>query len=162
MTESGDLLNSLLARRDRERGERERAKLRISAEEAVVETNRNGTMRWYLHPDVPGAAINSTIVYRHEIPPHGATGKQRVQGNVVSFVVQGRGRTVVNGVEHHWEAGDVIGLPPLLDGVVVQHFNDADEEALLITAEPNLVDAFGVDMGSGFEQLEDAPQGGQP
>lgn len=150
----------VLRRRDREREQRKGGALKISAADAPVETNRHGTMRWYLHPDIPGAAIKSTIVYRYEIPPGGATGKQRHQGNVVSHVVQGHGRTVVDGREHHWAAGDVINLPPLRDGVVYQHFNDSDVEALLITAEPNYLDVFGVDGGSGLEQLEDVPAPG--
>ena len=148
-------LDQIFERRDRERSAG--GVLKVSADDALCETNRQGTMRWYLHPDLPGAAIRSTIVYRYEIPAGGATGKQRVQGNIVSLVISGHGRTVVNGVEHKWSAGDVIGLPPQRDGVVFQHFNESDIEAQIITAEPNLLDAFSVDMGSGFEQIEDVP-----
>lgn len=160
MTEDRTLLDSLLERRDHERERLQGAKLSIAEEDAILEVNANGTMRWYLHPHVSGACINSMIVYRHEIPPGGSTGKQRVQGNLVSYVVQGSGRTVLDGVEHTWEAGDVIGIPPRLLGVTIQHHNDSDVVAYLITAEPNLIDAFGVDMGSGFEQLEAAPSEG--
>jgi hypothetical protein len=68
---------------------------------------------------------------------------------------------MANGIEHPWETGDVIGIPPIDTGVEVQHFNDSDEVALLITAEPNYSDVFGIDMGSGFEQLEAAPPQGR-
>jgi quercetin dioxygenase-like cupin family protein len=158
LTSNETLLDSLLARRDEERQRSQGAKFLIAEEDARLEENRNGRMRWYLHPDLPGACINSMLVYRHEIPPGGRTGLQKIQGNVVSYVVQGSGRSIVNGVEHRWAEGDVIALPPLLHGVTVEHHNDSSEQALLITAEPNLLDAFGVDMGSGFEQVADAPE----
>lgn len=157
MNSDNSLLDHLFERRDEQRRALRSARLNIREEEAVVERNRNGVMRWYLHPDIPGAAIDSMIVYRHEIPPRGRTGRQLAQGNIATYVLSGHGRIVVNGEEHAWETGDVIGLPPLRDGVTYQHFNDSDETALLITAEPNLIGAFGVDMGSGFEQVEDAP-----
>ena len=121
-----------------------------------MERSPQGVMRWYLHPEIPSGGFTSMIVYRYEIPPGGCTGKQRRQGNMVSFVVQGHGRTVVNGVEHRWDQGDVVALPPLLDGVEYQHFNDSDVEALLITAEPNHLGMLGVDAGCGLEQLATA------
>lgn len=155
--EEPTFLDQIFARRDEERDRNQRGLILVSEDDALLETNRQGTMRWYLHPDLPGRRIRSTIAYRYEIPPGGATGKQRVQGNIISLVVSGHGRTTVDGVEHEWSAGDVIGLPPRRDGLVVQHFNDSDEVALLMTAEPNYLDAFGVDLGSGFEQIEDAP-----
>lgn len=153
-------LDEVFARRDRERARDRAGLINVTEDDALLETNRHATMRWYLHPDLPGRRIRSTIAYRYEIPPGGATGKQRVQGNIISFVVSGHGRTVVDGVEHEWAAGDVIGLPPRRDGLVVQHFNDSDEVAMLMTAEPNYLDAFGVDLGCGFEQIEDAPNNG--
>lgn len=159
MTDDGTLLGALFARRDRERRERVGSRLSIIEADARYEKNAQGAMRWYLHPDMPGACIDSMIVYRYEIPPHGATGRQRVQGNVVSYVLTGFGHTVVNDVTHDWEAGDVIAFPPLMRGIEFQHFNDSSEEVQLITAEPNLVGVYGVDLGSGFEQLEDAPGG---
>lgn len=152
-----DLLARLLERRDQERAALAGAMLTVPEEQAVLEDSAQGRIRWYLHPDLPGRCIRSTLAYRYEIPPRSATGRQRIQGNVVSFVISGFGRTEVNGVEHPWDAGDVIAIPPLRDGSTVRHFNDSEEEALLITAEPNLLDAFGVDMGSGFEQLEPHP-----
>jgi hypothetical protein len=43
--------------------------------------------------------------------------------------------------------------------VVCQHFNDSDSApARFIAVMPNLIEALGVDLGSRFEQLEDAPQ----
>ena len=143
-------------RRDEERAVRAEAKLKISAADARVENCPQGVMRWYLHPEIASGGFKSMIVYRYEIPPGGFTGKQHRQGNMVSFVVQGHGHTVVNKAEHRWAAGDVIALPPLLDGVEYQHFNDSDEVALLVTAEPNHLDMLGVEAGCGLDQLSAA------
>ena len=35
----------------------------------------------------------------------------RHQGGLALFVLDGRGHTIVNGVTHDWEAGDLILLP---------------------------------------------------
>ena len=67
--------------------------------------------------------------------------------------------TLIDGVKHPWKAGDVINLPLRRDGIVVQHFNDdADKPVRFIAAEPNFFECTGVDRGSGFEQLQDAPE----
>src|SRR6478672_4725762 len=116
MSTEPTFFDHLIERRDTERRERANGVLKVSARDAVFEHNRHAPMRWYLHPDIPGAAISSTIVYRYELPPRSSTGKQLHQGNIVSFVIQGHGRTVVNGEEHAWAEGDVINLPPLRDG----------------------------------------------
>lgn len=155
MGNGSTLFDRLLHRRDLERQAGKAAKVIVSEDEATFEVNRQSPMRWYVHPNASDITHRSLIVYRYEIPPHSRTGKQKSQGNVVSYVLSGSGRTVANGIHHHWEAGDLVALPPLEDGVVFQHFNDSDETAMLISAEPNLLSAFGVDMGCGLEQLED-------
>jgi gentisate 1,2-dioxygenase len=154
------LLDDLIRRRDEQRAQAVGAMHTVALEDAVLEDNEQGRMRWYLHPALEDRCIRSTIVFRYEIPPGSATGLQRFQGNQVSYVISGHGRTLLNGVFHAWEAGDVIALPVLPDGVEVQHFNDSDEVALLLTAEPNFIGAFSVDMGSGFEQLAPRPSKG--
>jgi len=50
-------------------------------------------------------------------------------------------------------------LPLRADGIVVQHFNtDPHKPARFVAAEPNWLECTTVDRGSGFEQLEDAPE----
>jgi hypothetical protein len=62
-------------------------------------------------------------------------------------------------VRHDWEAEDIILLPLKSYGVVHQHLNsDPAKPVRLLVAEPNWVDTIGVDMGSGFEMLESAPE----
>jgi gentisate 1,2-dioxygenase len=74
-------------------------------------------------------------------------------------VLEGKGYTVLDGVKHHWEAGDVINLPLRPRGIIVQHFNtDPNVAVKFVATEPNWTDCTFVDRGSGFEQLEDAPE----
>ncbi len=49
-------------------------------------------------------------------------------------------------------------LPIKPEGTTHQHVNaDPDHPARLLVAEPNFLDSLGVDLGSGFEQVGDAP-----
>ncbi len=81
------------------------------------------------------------------------------QGGRVHVVWEGRGYTMVDGVRHNWETGDVIMLPVKPEGTTHQHFNaDPDRPVRLLVAEGNLFDALGVDLGSGFDQLAIAPE----
>jgi gentisate 1,2-dioxygenase len=65
----------------------------------------------------------------------------------------------LNGKRYEWEEGDFVVLPILPSGVEYQHFNSApNNSVLLIADQSNLFDALGVDLGSGFEQLENAPE----
>lgn len=155
MTEPETLLDRILARRDREREEREHAMFVIRSEDALLETNSHATMRWYLHPELPGAALKSIISYRYELEPHSHTGKWRIQGNFAGYCINGYGTVNVNGQDWEWEPEDVIVVPTLREGNEIQLFNDSDETAMIMAAEPNFVDLFGVDVGVGFELLED-------
>jgi hypothetical protein len=57
----------------------------------------------------------------------------------------------------------VINLPLRRGGIVVQHFNDDPAQpARFLAVEPNLFACTSVDRGSGFEQLEDAPEYRRP
>jgi hypothetical protein len=50
-------------------------------------------------------------------------------------------------------------LPFRDKGLEYQHYNsDAEHSVLLVAAMPNFFDVFGVDMGSGFEQLDACPE----
>jgi gentisate 1,2-dioxygenase len=98
------------------------------------------------------------MVWVQEIPAGSRSGKQKHQGGRVHYVLEGKGYTVVDGVRHEWEKGDVVLLPIKPDGVVFQHFNaDTNNRVRLVAAEPNWTDALGVDLGASFEQLEDSP-----
>jgi hypothetical protein len=74
-------------------------------------------------------------------------------------VLEGRGYTTIDGVKHRWEAGDVLNLPVRKKGIIVQHVNEqSDKPAKFVAAEPNFFACTGVDRGSGFEQIDEAPE----
>jgi gentisate 1,2-dioxygenase len=156
---TANLLDDLLRRRDEWRQRMARAATLVKGKNLPWEINRHGKMKWYLHPAFTDRAIRSLVIFIQEIPPSGHTGKQRHQGGLVHYILEGRGYTILNGKRHDWEEGDCVVLPTLPDGVEYQHFNsDSDKPASFIAAQSNLFDALGVDLGSGFDQLEDAPE----
>jgi hypothetical protein len=140
--------DELLAIRDTQR-EQIRTGIQVVKEgDLPLETNRNGLMRWYMHPSIKDTALSTMIFYQQEIRPGSRSGRIKFQGGQVIMVLEGKGYTVVDGVKHHWEAGDVINLPLRPRGIIVQHFN----------TDPNWTGCTFVDRGAGFEQLEDAPE----
>lgn len=154
-----NLLDELFRKRDEWRRSMSNTIHLVKGSELPWEWNRQGKMKWYLHPALMNRAIRSLMVYIQEIPPLSNTGKQKHQGGLVHYILEGRGYTMLNGKKHDWEEGDCVILPTLPEGVEYQHFNtDPDKPVVFIAAQANLFDALGVDMGSGFEQLEDAPE----
>ena len=150
--------NELIALRDRQRAARKGAVQVVRLAELPLENNRQGLMRWYLHPAILDTVLSTLAIYRQEIPPGSRSGRLKFQGGQIMFIVAGKGYTLLDGVKHAWEAGDVLNLPLRRDGIVVQHFNDDPEQpAAFLAVEPNLFAATGVDRGCGFEQIEPAP-----
>jgi gentisate 1,2-dioxygenase len=149
---------ALMALRDRQREERRTAVQVVRLSELPLESNQQGLMRWYLHPAITDTVLSTLAIYRQEIPPGSRSGRLKFQGGQVMLIVDGRGHTLIDGVRHAWEAGDIVNLPLRRDGIVVQHFNDdPGKAAVLLAVEPNLFAATGVDRGCGFEQLEPSP-----
>ena len=151
--------DELLALRDRQRAERTNAVQLIKESDLPLERNRQGQMRWYMHPAITDTVLSTYLFFQQEIPPGGRSGRIKFQGGQVIYIVEGKGHTILDGVKHSWQAGDVLNLPLRRGGIVVQHHNDDPEApAKFIACEPNLFACTGVDRGSGFEQLEDAPE----
>ena len=158
-----DLLEDLFERRDQWRKEMGKAMVLVSGDDRPWEVNRQGKMQWYLHPALKDTCMRDLVFWRQEIPAGSHSGKQKAQGGVVHYVIKGKGYTILNGERHDWEAGDAIAFPTHWDGVEYQHFNlDPGEPVLMVGSMANYFDIFGVDQGSGFEQLENAPEFGKP
>jgi len=131
----------------------------IRGAELPQERSALGFLKWYLHPALDDTALSTLTFYEQEIPPASRSGRLRCQGGQVYFVVAGRGHTLLDGVKHAWERGDIINIPLRRDGVTVQHANDdAALPARLVGVEPNWFACTSVDRGSGFELLEPAPE----
>jgi gentisate 1,2-dioxygenase len=145
--------------RDQQREQRKTALMVIKGSQLPQELNRQGFMRWYLHPAIKDTILNTHMFFEQEIPPGSRSGMLKFQGEQVIYILEGKGYTLIDGVKHQWEAGDVLNLPLRKHGITVQHFNeDPNRAAKFVAAEPNLVASTSVDRGSGFEQIEDAPE----
>jgi gentisate 1,2-dioxygenase len=159
MADEKTLLDWFFDKRDEQRASKAKGTWLIKAKDTPWENNRQGKQQWFLHPAMEDLSIRSLMVFRQEIPPGGCTGVQRTPGGQAMFIVRGRGYTLLDGKKHEWEAEDVLNIPIRADGVVMQHFNrDNREPVLFICADLNLIDMLGVDRGSVFEQLQDAPK----
>lgn len=151
--------DELIRLRDAQRADVADAPVVIKGKDLTAETNPQGIMKWYMHPAIPKQALRTLLFYVQEIPPQSRSGRQKQQGGVVYYAMAGHGYTTVDGVRCDWKKGDVIELPVRREGVIFQHFNDSpDETAVLVACEANDLQAVGVDKGSGFEQLDVAPE----
>ncbi|MBI4333075.1 MAG: hypothetical protein HY673_17560 [Chloroflexi bacterium] len=154
-----NLLDDLFLRRNQWREYMSKARWIIKEKDQSVETNRMGIYRWYIHPSFDDVAMKSVLFWTHEIPPGSCSGKQKFQGGRVHFVIEGHGYSMINGVRYNWGPEDLVLSPIIAGGVVVQHFNsNTAHPARLACAEPNWYDILGLDMASGFEQLEECPE----
>ena len=153
-----NLWEEILTLRDQQRKEQEKAVWLIKGKDLPWENNKQGIMRWYMHPLLKSICINTMKIFVQEIPPGGRSGRIHHPGNQVIFILEGQGYTVLDGQKHHWSRNDVVQLPLRIKGVTVQHFNsDPDKSARFVACEPNSFLSAGVDRGSGFEQMEVSP-----
>jgi mannose-6-phosphate isomerase-like protein (cupin superfamily) len=151
--------DKLLELRDKDRMNKKDAIVNVHAKELPWEINRQGIMRWYLHPIMEDTVINPFIFCVQEIPPGSRSGRVKAQGSQIFYIWEGKGYTVMDGVKHYWEAGDIVQIPLRPMGVIYQHFNgDLKCPVRLISVEANTVGALGMDRGCGFEQLENCPE----
>lgn len=152
------LLDQLFQLRDRQREMFAKGLRVVRGKDRPLERNRNGYMKWYMHPILDDTVTKALIVFVQEIPPGSRTGKQKTQGGMVLYVLEGSGTTMLDEDKHEWSQGDVLNIPQRDRGVILQHFNNSAEKvARFLSVQPNFVDCLGVDRGAGFEQIEDAP-----
>jgi gentisate 1,2-dioxygenase len=154
-----NLFERLMEIRDEQRERKKGGRVIVAFKDLEWEDNRQGKMKWYMHPDIKDNALNQFLFWVQEIPPGGRSGKQKSQGGQVAFIWAGKGYTTIDGVRHDWEKDDCLNLPVRTNGIVVQHVNtDPKEPARIMFIEPNLASVLGIDRGCGFEQIEDAPK----
>lgn len=156
----GDLFEHWLAEAVRIREQHQAGASLLTRDGATPELTRMGAMRWYLHPALTGTSTQSLYVHELTLPAGSRSGRMRVQGGIIHFVLEGSGHTVVDGRSHSWEADDVIALPIREAGVVYQHVNDGDAAARLLVVWPNLDSALGPEAGVELTVLEDCPEYG--
>jgi gentisate 1,2-dioxygenase len=153
------LFDALFRLRDEQREQMKHARMVVQGKSLPLESNPMGLFRWYVHPDIKDVASRAQMIYVQEIPGGSRSGKQLHQGGRFHYVLEGKGSTVIDGVCHDWEENEIILLPLRSHGVVHQHYNsDPSKPARLLVSEPNWVHVWGVDLGSGLEMLEPAPE----
>jgi quercetin dioxygenase-like cupin family protein len=153
-----NLWDELFQLRDQQREDQKKSVWIIKGNQLPWENNKQGIMKWYMHPFLKSPCINTLAIFVQQIPPGSRSGRLQHPGNQVIFVWEGQGYTILDGQRHHWSKNDVVQLPLRLKGVTVQHVNtDPDNPAVLICCEPNAFQSTWVDRGSGFEQLEVSP-----
>ncbi len=153
-----NMWGELLTLRDKQREEREGALQVVKEKDLPLETNAQGQMRWYMHPNLKDTVVNMMMVYQQEIQPGSRSGRLKFQGGQIIMILEGSGYTSIDGVKHQWKKGDVLNLPLRDEGIIVQHFNTGNDTAKFLAVEPNWFECTSVDRGCGFEQLEDAPE----
>ena len=152
-----DLFAELVKRRDEEREKIKNSIVVVKNKELPWSDSEYGKLKWYMHPALKDRALQTLAVYLQELPPGGRSAKIQQQGEVIIYLLEGEGYSIVDGALFDWKPGDCINLPSKLEGVVHQHFNKSQTvPARLLVAMPNLFDSLGVDMGCGFEVLEKA------
>jgi gentisate 1,2-dioxygenase len=153
-----NLLEWLYQLRDHQREHQRKGAWLIKGRDLPWENNRQGKMKWFLHPALNTTSIRSMIVFEQEIPPGGRSGAQKTPGGSVLYILEGKGYTLLDGVRHDWQAEDLVNIPIRTEGVVVQHVNtDSRRPVRFVSADLNLVDILGVDRGAELEQIEPTP-----
>ncbi|MEE8471613.1 MAG: cupin domain-containing protein [Dehalococcoidia bacterium] len=134
-------------------------KVVIKGTDVPWEQNRQGYIKFYLHPRVwQEVSVPNWFMFIHDIRKN--SGRHRHQGGLGLFVLEGKGYTVVDGVRYDWEAGDLVILPVKPDGCEHQHFNAEPGTPAMWLAL--IFDPFRDAMGNELEQKEVSPdwQGG--
>lgn len=155
----GTLLDRLLELRDEDRRRSREGEHHISGRSLSWEVNRQGKMKWYMHPSKDDTSLRTLVVFRQEIPAGSRSGRQIHPGGIVHYILKGSGHTVLDGERYDWKAGDLVALPIRAHGIDYQHFNDDPNRPVeFVVAMPNLFDVLGMDLGGRFEQVESAPE----
>ena len=97
--------------RDEQREQRKNGVQVVKGAKLPLELNRQGLMRWYMHPEITDTVLSTFLFYQQEIPPGSRSGRVKFQGNAVMYILEGNGFTLLDGVKHEWRAGDVVNLP---------------------------------------------------
>lgn len=153
------LFDELLKIRNEQRERMKSARVIVKGNSLPLEVNPMGLFRWYVHPAMKDVACLAQLMYVQEIPPGSRSGKQLHQGGRFHYVLEGSGCTVIDGTRYDWGKDDIILLPLKSHGVIHQHYNsDPQKPAKLLVSDPNWVHVWGVDLGSGLEMIEPAPE----
>ena len=131
----------------------EEGRVVIKGKELPWQQGRQGRLRFYLFPTISDTAVQGWRLFMHDIRTH--SGRHRHQGGLAIYVIEGKGWTVVDGVRHEWEGGDLILLPVQPGGCEHQHFNAEPGQPCKWLAM--IYGAFVDALGNVMEQKEESP-----
>ena len=98
-------------------------KLLVRSADRDFEASRQALLKRYVTFEfTPEVASVNWSVFLNDVKQH--SGRHRHQGGLVLFVIEGSGRTDIDGTLYKWNRGDLITLPIRPGGVEHQHFND--------------------------------------
>src|SRR5690348_7122128 len=83
-----NLLDWLFQLRDVQREQRSKGAWLIKGKDVPWEHNRQGRMKWFMHPALQDTCIRSMLFYEQEIPPGGRSGLQMTPGGHCIFILQ--------------------------------------------------------------------------
>ena len=124
----------------------------VKAKEHPFQQDQQGIRRTYVHIDLTENCLNYLHMFAHKIGTR--SGRHVHQGGLTIFVVKGKGYSMVDGVRHDWEAGDLVMLPIKKGGVDHQHFNLSKEPSVWLAISPHILHKF---VGQKLSQKETSP-----
>lgn len=143
-------------RKRKERAERNRTgKIVIKPSDREVFMARQGRLQFLLNPFIyPDTPLQDWHVFKHEIRTR--SGKHRHQGEVIIYVLEGKGYSIVDGERVDWKEGDLILLPLKPNEVEHQHFNEDPEKPAKWMAFRCI--PTGEHLATETDQLENSPE----
>jgi gentisate 1,2-dioxygenase len=139
-----------------EAGRAANGRIVVRGAERLWDMHRQANSKRYLSPfesELQDTATQSWEVQIQVFPER--SGRHRHQGGLVIFILEGAGHTVLDGVRHDWEAGDLMLLRMQPGGVEHQHFNHDPRKPAKWVALTFL--PFFDYGGSEITQLENSP-----
>jgi gentisate 1,2-dioxygenase len=128
----------------------------VKAKNRTWDVHRQANSKRYLsrfEPDLQNTATQGWETFLQVFQDR--SGRHRHQGGLVIFILEGKGYTVIDGMRHEWEAGDLMLLKMKPNGVEHQHFNtDPERPAKWIALMYMPFFDYG---GSEITQLENSP-----
>jgi len=120
----------------------------IRASDLVWETSHHGKTAHISEPATLGSNVQTMMMFIEELAPGGKNGRHRHFSEALVYILEGRGYSVIDGVQYDWQKGDVLAVPMM---AWHQHFNaDPDQPVrfLACTNQPLL-------RSMGLFQMED-------
>ena len=134
-----NLWDEIFKLRDQQREDLKKSVWLIKGNQLPWENNKQGIMKWYMHPFVKSPCINTLAIFVQQIPPGSRSGRLQHPGNQVIFVWEGQGYTILDGQRYHWSKNDVVQLPLRREGRdrPARQYRSRTTARVLICCEPN-------------------------